>query len=234
VGQRVGQLVGQLWGQLWGQLELPQFMWGGEELYWIAWLMAGGIAGVRYDNSQIERLQRWEEINKSCGWYVPYDGLVICCERHKSVHFDAERRLHSSSGPAILCRDGYTVHCWHGTRVPSEWIERPEELTAEVALTWENIEQRRCAAEILGWEKILEEINALTIDKDTDPEIGELVEAWLPGEGGPSRERFLRVRCGTGRSFALPVPPEMQTALEANAWTYGVDGDLIKQKECRT
>ena len=34
--------------------------------------------------------------------------------------------------------------------------------------------------------------------------------------------RFLRVRCGTGRSFVLPVPREVHTARQANAWTYGL------------
>ena len=32
-----------------------------------------------------------------------------------------------------------------------------------------------------------------------------------------------RVRCGTGRDFCLPVPPECATALAANAWLYGVE-----------
>lgn len=63
-------------------------------------------------------------------------------------------------------------------------------------------------------------LNATTIEKDADPEVGELVEVDIPDIG---RERFLRVRCGTGRRFALPVPPEMTTALQANCWTYGID-----------
>ena len=66
---------------------------------------------------------------------------------------------------------------------------------------------------------MLRELKAKTIEKDEDPTIGELVEVTI--EGG--RERFLRVLCGTGREFALPVPPDMQTALQANAWTYGID-----------
>jgi hypothetical protein len=37
------------------------------------------------------------------------------------------------------------------------------------------------------------------------------------------REHYLRVKCGTGRGFAIPVPPECKTALEANAWTYGLE-----------
>ncbi len=87
-------------------------------------------------------------------------------------------------------------------------------------MTWQNIEQRRAACEILGWNAILSALDAKTIDRDGDPQIGELVEVSIPDIG---RERFLRVRCGTGREFALPVPPDMKTALQANAWTFGFD-----------
>lgn len=82
-----------------------------------------------------------------------------------------------------------------------------------------NMEQRRAACEMIGWDKILHELKAKTIDRDDDPEIGELVEVELPESG---KERFLRVRCGTGRRFALCVPREMKTALEANAWTWNL------------
>ena len=50
--------------------------------------------------------------------------------------------------------------------------------------------------------------------------IGTLLEVDIPDIG---REKFLRVLCGTGREFALPVPPDMKTALQANAWTFGMD-----------
>ena len=88
-------------------------------------------------------------------------------------------------------------------------------------MTWPNIEQRRAACEIVGWARILKELDARTIDKDDDPKIGELLEVELPNSG---TERFIRVQCGTGREFAIPVPRDCgDTALEANAWTYGLD-----------
>jgi hypothetical protein len=74
-------------------------------------------------------------------------------------------------------------------------------------------------------------LNAKRIDIDPDPQIGELLEVEMPEVGV---ERFLRVTCGTGRTFALPVPPTVTTALEANAWTYDIPIDLLKQKEHRT
>jgi hypothetical protein len=79
--------------------------------------------------------------------------------------------------------------------------------------------------------RTLEELDAKTIDKDDDPMIGELLEVDIPEIG---REKFIRVLCGTGRTFAIPVPPEMRTALEANAWTYGIDPVELSQLEVRT
>jgi len=178
-----------------------------------------------------EPLRGLWEIAESCGWWAPYENVAILQHRHSVLRRDPEGRLHCEDGPAVAYRDGWGVHAWHGTRVPAEWIERRETLTPEMALTWENIEQRRAAAEIVGWHNVLDNLSTKTIDKDPDPQIGELVEVNLP-DAGP--ERFLKVKCGTGRTFALPVPPEMTTALDANAWTYGVDGNILRAIEVRT
>jgi hypothetical protein len=69
------------------------------------------------------------------------------------------------------------------------------------------------------------------IDKDEDPQIGTLLLVNIPDVG---KEQFLHVLCGTGREFAIPVPPTVKTALEANAWTYGVDPEVLRDLEFRT
>ena len=115
--------------------------------------------------------------------------------------------------------------------IPAEWIEKKAKLTPKIALSWENIEQRRCACEILGWAKILRELNSKVIDSDEDPMIGTLLEVNIPDIG---REKFLQVLCGTGRTFAIPVPPNCKTALEANAWTFGVEPETLRDLEVRT
>jgi hypothetical protein len=81
------------------------------------------------------------------------------------------------------------------------------------------MEERRTACEILGWDNILKTLNYRVIDENPDPQIGTLIEAALPDLG---EQRFLRVLCGTGRYFSLTVPPDCETAHEANAWTFGV------------
>ena len=184
---------------------------------------------VKLDN--LEKIDGLIELAKSCGWYNMYEDVVVFQHRPCQIKFDNEKRLHNDTGAAILYRDGLADYAWHGTVIPAEWITDPKSLSATKALTWENIEQRRCACEILGWNKILDELNAKVINEDEDPEVGTLLEVEIP-DIGP--ERFLRVMCGTKREFALPVPPEMTTALEAQAWTWGMDKDTFILPEVRT
>jgi len=92
------------------------------------------------------------------------------------------------------------------------------------------MEQRRAACEIVGWAKILKELNAKTIDTHANRMVGELIEVELPDVG---RNRFLRVMCGTNREFALPVPPTIWRAIEAQAWLNWTTED-ISQPTLRT
>ena len=148
------------------------------------------------------------------------------------VHRDEQNRLHCSDGPAVIF-DNTQInrYFWHGAEIPRVWIEKPGHLTVFLALSQENIERRQAACDIIGWTKILNEIHFEIIDQDGDPEIGELIEATIPGTIG--RQRFLRVRCGTGRNFVLVVPPDINTALAANAWTYDIDPEVFRP-EVRT
>jgi hypothetical protein len=160
-----------------------------------------------------------------------HEEFCIVSDFPEVIKKDEQNRPHCENGPSHRWRDGWSLYHWHGVRIPAEWIENKAGLTAKIALTWENIEQRRAACEIVGWAKIMRELDAKVIDADGDPEIGTLLEVDLPGFG---KQRFLKVLCGTGREFALPVPPEMQTAIQASAWTYGIDEFHAYKPEVRT
>jgi hypothetical protein len=121
---------------------------------------------------------------------------------------------------------------WHGTQVPGEWILERSKLAPQTVLKTSNIEQRRAGCEILGWANILRELNAKTVDRDADPEIGELVEVNLPDLSAPAK--FLRVRCGTGREFAIGIPPGINKALDAQAWMVGLEPSDFTRPECRS
>jgi len=74
-------------------------------------------------------------------------------------------------------------------------------------------------------------LNAKTVDDDGDPEIGTLIEVTLP-DVGPAR--FVRVRCGTGRDFAVCVPPSTKTALAGQAWMAGLAPTTFTKPEVRS
>jgi hypothetical protein len=158
-----------------------------------------------------------------CGWWSPYKTVAILQHRHSVLNRDNQGRLHCETGPAVQYRDGWGISAWHGTVIPNEWINNHPK--AKDLLKHNNIEQRRAGCELVGWDKILQELKTSQIDKD-HPEIGTLYEANIP-DSGP--ERFLKVQCGTGRYFVIPVPREMQTAKQANAWTYNIDSNHLPE-----
>jgi hypothetical protein len=176
---------------------------------------------------------KWDhyEVLATAGPRIMHPDFCMISERPTKLKVDDENRPHCENGPFCQWSTGESLYGWHGVRVPAYWIEQKHLLTAKDAITWENLEQRRAACEIVGWEKILKELNAITIDKDDDPQIGELLEVDLPDSG---KERFIRVQCGTGRIFAIPVPPETKTALEGNAWSYGIEDWQGYNVEVRT
>jgi hypothetical protein len=160
-----------------------------------------------------------------------HEKFCIVSDFPEVLKIDDQNRAHGQDGPSHKWRDGWSLYHWHGVGVPEHWIMNKGSLTAKEAITWTNIEQRRAACEILGWAKILQELDAKVINEDGDPEIGTLVVVNLPDIG---KEKFLRVLCGTGREFAIPVPPEMKTALEAQSWTWGLEPKDFAVPEVRT
>ena len=202
-------------------------MWAGFPAYLEAMRDVLGLELPEY-----KKYQSWEDCAKHGGFRFMHEKFCIVSDFPEYIKLDDRGRPHCETGQSHRWRDGFSIYSWHGVQVPREWIEDKPSLKPETALKWSNIEQRRAACEIIGWDRILAELNAKTINKDDDPMIGELVEVDLPEAG---KERFLRVLCGTGRRFAIPVPREMKTALQANAWSYDMEGfDFRTLLEVRT
>lgn len=205
-----------------------EMTYGSQDADWLSFYdFFGEVVGLEC----CDRLKGLMGLSKHSGWVSFYEDTVVFQHRPETIKFDDQKRLHCEDGPAIRYRDGYSVYSWHGVTIPSEWIEDKKAITPKIALTWKNIEQRRAACEIVGWVRIVDELGAKVIDRDGDPQIGELIEVDIPDIG---LERFIKVLCGTGRTFCIPVPPDTKTALEGNAWTYDLDPDMLKQIEVRT
>lgn len=198
---------------------------GSFDAYWCCFYEFGEMLGEEYPEQ--DHFDAYKVYVEEANYAYPLeDGNVFVSRKPVEINFDEDDRLHCEDGPAIQYADGYTVCMWHGMRIPREWILDKNALTADIALTYHNVELRRAACEILGWHNVLKELNAKTIDKDKNPLIGTLLEVELPMEDGvKDTERFLQVECGTGRTFALPVPrvceatgDPIDTAFRAQKW----------------
>lgn len=210
---------------------LNNTIWGCHDAAWISFYdYMKEVVGL----VDLEIIDGFVQLVMNSGWVTIVNGVCIIQDRPSMVKFDDRGTTHCENGPAIEYRDGYGVMVWHGQRVPREWITKG--VNAKEALRVDNTELRRAACEIAGWANILEQLNCVVIDEDSDPEIGALLEVDLPinNSGTESKERFLLARCGTNRVFALPVPPDMNTALEANAWTFNIKPNLLTELEIRT
>lgn len=170
--------------------------------------------GVVFEEKQNTILDIWDK-ESHLHWWWPYEDVVIACRKPEALRLDPEGRLHSENRPAVEYADGFNLFFWHGTFVPGDWILNPKSVDASLALTWENVEQRRCLSEILGWDKVLEQIGYEEISEDWRGILVEVKKEPLRGE------RFVIVLCPTDRIFAFPVPARFKTAHDAIAFTYG-------------
>lgn len=233
----------QVWAQVWAQVRAQvgaqvwaavrdgysnfgyDALWGTGFAAWVSFFR--DVCG--WQDPILEKFEVLETLVKSCGWTWWHQNVLAISDRPRVINRDDQNRLHCETGPSISYPDGWSLYHWHGVAIPGEWVTGSKP-SAKEALKWENMEQRRAACEIVGWAAILRELKAKVINADSDPEIGTLVECELPDAG---KERFLRVQCGTGREFALCVPPTMKTAREANSWTYSLPAKEL-QPEVRT
>jgi uncharacterized protein DUF6745 len=185
----------------------------------------------------------WATLARSCGWWFPRAEICWITERPLVLRTepgnDGEQRLHAEDGPAVTYPDGFTVHAWHGTRVPSWVIDDPT--VARIAAET-NVEVRRCAIERIGWGAFVDQAGLRLVGSANDPgnpgarlRLYDLPDAkW----GKPAR-LLLAVngsieRDGTRRRYGLRVPEWFDDPLDAAGWTYGLTGDQYRQLLRRT
>jgi hypothetical protein len=163
-------------------------------------------------------------VARSAGWWWPFEHLAILTERPTAVRQDAQGRLHHADGPAIAYPDGFAIWAWHGVSVPRQVIERPEQLTVQQIRDEPRVAVRQVMLERYGSERYLRNAAAERVSHD---DVGTLWSAPLGAEGLV----VVEVRNSTpepdGRytTYWLRVPPEVRTAHEAVAWTFGLSAD---------
>ncbi len=195
---------------------LSEAHWGAWSDYW----RRVGIAKIDAADQYIAYLQ------SGVHYAVMLRGVAVLCGPPEYIHRDAEGRLHDAEGPAIRWRDGYTLHAWHGVRVPGKIIEAPEQLTRGDLLKETNAEVRRVMMERLGSDRFAEMLDLVEIHREEygHPEMRQTVILLRTKDPDPvagEHIQFVRVVCpSTGRVYHLCVPPTIEDALSGVAWTF--------------
>jgi hypothetical protein len=130
--------------------------------------------------------------------------------------------LHAGDGPAMAFADGYSIWAWHGVLVPQEVIETPHALKPAEITKQPNAEVRRIMLERFGAERYLRESGAKVLDSS---DYGTLFRADLPGDEPVVMvevENSTAEPDGSFKKYMIRVPPTIERAREAVAWSFAV------------
>ncbi len=154
------------------------------------------------------------------GYHLSKAGALVI-RRPQILSRDAEGRLHSATGKCLEYRDGWGFYAWHGVLVPEHVILRPETLSCEDVLKECNVEVRRVMQERMG-QRFVGELGGSVLDQGPR---GTLYGVHLPADDPERVARYVQVQdASTDRQYFLRVPPTIQTAAEAVAWTFQMAG----------
>lgn len=181
-----------------------------------------------------EDFKIWKSFLLTGVWDAWFDNdTVFVCRTPLSVIRDERGRLHNLTGPAVEWGDGVKHWFIEGVNFSEDlWrklIDRTLDATSAVGIP--NLEQRRIAIRLIGYQKVVEKLGARTIDIQslTHPKLRgmnyQVIEANLKDDGDRPA-RFVKVICpSTKREFLLRVAPidQTKTCMGAIAWTFGME-----------
>ena len=199
--------------------------WGQHESYWIAfYLFCRDILGVKYVAKRSHQLDMWRDIAQSCCWWWCYENYVVISERPIVCRMtEQEGRLHCEDGPALAFADGYSLFRWHGVAVPEELICHPETISVARIDGETNAEVRRVMLERYGESRYLADSGAMPVHTDG---YGTLFRKEIPDDEPIVMVRVINStpeKDGQRKTYMLRVPPTIETAHAAVAWTFGLD-----------
>ena len=188
---------------------------GNLDAAWLGQLDAAGRLVGGHD-----RLTGLVELARSSGWWWPTREAVVLTERPARLERDDDGSLHCENSPAIAYRDGWRLHAWHGVGVARWVIDRPEAVTLQMVVEQQDLPMRRVLLERYGFDRYVREVGSVIQSDDW----GTLWQAPLPQDEPVVMVQVLNATPepdGTFKDYFLRVPPWVNSARQAVAWTFG-------------
>ncbi len=180
------------------------------------------VAKLKIDYSTFDY---YEKLAIHSGSRFMHKKFCIISDRPLFIKQDDQHRPHCDTGPYIKWRDGAALYCVHGVRVPAWIIEQPDKITVQSIEDQENAEIKRIMIDKYGLGNYINKSGSVELHQDEfgilyrkDVENDESIVTVCVVNSTPELD-------GTHKKYWLRVPPNMKTAKEAVAWTFGFEGN---------
>ena len=169
----------------------------------------------------VSRLNPLFDLAKNCGWSMLFWDWAFISAKPEYIKRDEQQRLHCENGPALRYPDDFSVFAIHGIRVPERVVIAPKSITIPEIESETNVVVRRLMIERYGTERFLMDAGAKEIHRD---DFGILYcKEFLEDQS------LVMVKVvnstpeldGSFKDYFLRVPPTMERARQAVAWTFG-------------
>jgi len=161
------------------------------------------------------------EVARHAGWWCPFETECIVTERPSALNADLLNTPSADKKPIIAYQDGWGLAWLNRIQVPWRALSNPLAITVSEINGTNNLELRRVLIYQYGQERYLKDSGAEVLHQDDFGVLYRLERS--PDEplhvvkvtnATPEKDR-------TFRDYFLSVPPEMKTARQAVAWTFG-------------
>jgi len=183
-----------------------------KKIYLTQWYISS--LGVNLSQKAQEILRSQKLLFEHCGWIFPFEKICAVSDHPRHLRFDSQNRLHAEAEPAIEFADGWKIYFYHGVNLPEKYGQvHPNQWQAQWLLAEENAEVRRVLIEEIGYERIIQELQAKQIDSWQEYALLQIDNADV------EPICLLKMTCpSTGFIHTLRVPPNLTSAREAIAW----------------
>lgn len=161
------------------------------------------------------------------------EGVIYIVTRPQVVHVDEQNRLHCNDDAAI--RWGARLfYYWHGAEVPGRVIENPLERVAVRDIDGEpNLEVRRVMIERYGTDRFIRDSDSLVLDNVVFRE-RNYVLYWTHNSPDEAIAMLKVTNAtaeadGTFKDYWIRVPPNMNNAWKALAWTFNMSEQTYRK-----
>ena len=176
-------------------------------------------------SEETKPFEYWLKMHELAPAYYFTNGICFVANRPLKLLLNDAGDFHSDLNEAIRFSDGFKLYFYSGRLMPKDVMTNYDNITIERIEGCRNIEVRQIMVSLYGPQKYIKESGAEVVHKD---EFGVLYHKHFTDGVCEAMVRVTnstREPDGTWKDYFIRVPPHLETAKAAVAWTFGFDED---------